>query len=52
MSKKPTIKAAPKAVDADVSVVGVAAVSQFIPCRQCGNPGGCSAAGKCAKGFK
>jgi len=53
MSRKPTTKApAPAVENTEVYVTGVVATTQFVPCRQCGNPGSCSAAGKCSKGFK
>lgn len=30
----------------------VAEAPKFTPCRQCGNPGGCTRANRCVKGFK
>jgi hypothetical protein len=38
--------AAPKRVIAET------APPKFTPCRQCGNPGGCTRANRCVKGFK
>lgn len=47
MAKKP---ATPKAATPVAPVV--AEPPKFTPCRQCGNPGDCERAAKCAKGFK
>lgn len=44
MARKPK----EKAVETDVAE----APKAFEPCRQCGNTGDCTRAGKCLKGFK
>jgi hypothetical protein len=47
MAKKTT----PKVVAVEAAPVPVLSV-KFVPCRQCGNPGDCTRAAKCRKGFK
>ena len=36
----------------DPEPVVVVEAPKFVPCRQCGNPGGCARANRCVKGFK
>lgn len=47
MAKKTTPK-----VEAQVETTAVEQAAEFMPCRQCGNPGDCARAVKCVKGFK
>jgi len=46
-------KATPKVVMEEAAPAPAPVLSaKFVPCRQCGNPGDCTRAAKCRKGFK
>lgn len=49
MAKKTTPKAESQV---GTVVVAVEQAAEFTPCNQCGNPGDCSRAAKCMRGFK
>lgn len=49
---KATKPKAPAITPATKIVIAETAPPKFVPCRQCGNPGGCARANRCVKGFK
>lgn len=51
MNKKPA-KPVPAITPATKIVIAEMAPPKFTPCRQCGNPGDCTRANRCVKGFK
>jgi len=46
------LKPPSKVATPPVAKLVIADLFTFTPCRQCGNPGGCTRANRCVKGFK
>ena len=49
---KRTAKPKPVPAITPATKLVIADLSTFTPCRQCGNPGDCTRANRCVKGFK